>query len=624
MAVEPSDDYLTTPEFQRFRRRTETYREDLVVALAGRVGLRAAEIPRVRPADLREVERSGETHYLLAVPEETPTESGDGAAGETSRGARDAYVPPGVAHDLRKFATVEEVARRDPVVGVSPRRVQMLVSDVADRTADLTDVTCRDLRQHFARRLLTEEGLPPNVVKSVGGWASLRSLAPYLDDPTAAEVVEAFGDRPRARSRPPDRRQSPRPPDCPSGDRRRADSRNGDRRRADSRNGDLLSRVAALGDALADASTAEETERAVCESLADHFRAVWVCDAQGTVRTSAAPEGTDEVPADALEGVDVPGERVADDETAATAESAPDATLLDARPADGPLAGCSLAVAPLRATETDRGLLCVARDSLSSADRTLLADAARRVGRTVTAIARKQLLLADTGVELSFRTTDDEVFLAAASADLDCHFELEGVVPVEDSLLYFVTASGAAVGDVLERVAAVESVDDARLIRDYGDGALLEFAVSGESVASTLVERGGTVRELTAADGAADVSGVFSRRVDVRRVVEAVEESFPDTELRSKRDVEEPVQNAATVRQTVHDRITERQRTVLRAAYLAGYFEWPRGSTAEELAASMDVSAPTLHNHLRKAQQKVFDAVFDDSDSAASDEFDAP
>ncbi len=28
----------------------------------------------------------------------------------------------------------------------------------------------------------------------------------------------------------------------------------------------------------------------------------------------------------------------------------------------------------------------------------------------------------------------------------------------------------------------------------------------------------------------------------------------------------------------------------------------------------MGVSSPTLHNHLRKAQQKVLDAVFDDPD----------
>jgi len=51
---------------------------------------------------------------------------------------------------------------------------------------------------------------------------------------------------------------------------------------------------------------------------------------------------------------------------------------------------------------------------------------------------------------------------------------------------------------------------------------------------------------------------------------------------------------------------------VLQAAYHSGYFEWPRGTTAEELADSLSVSAPTLHNHLRKAQQKLLTAFFAD------------
>ncbi|UPV76094.1 helix-turn-helix domain-containing protein [Halorussus limi] len=581
MAAESRDEYLTTAEFERLRRRAETYREDLVVALAGRVGLRPSEMTRVRPADLREFERGSEVHHLLAVPE------GDG---ET----RDVYVPRAVARDLRKFANANDVARHDPLVGVSARRVQMLVGDVADRTADLRDVTCRDLRQHFAWRLLAEEGVAPRVVQAVGGWQSLQSLAPYLDDPTAAEVVDAFADDSRSAA---PRNGFPRRPDA---------------RTADSRSDDLLACAGSLGEALADASTTEDAERVACERLADAYRAVWVCDEGGAVRTGAAPEGTDGVPADALDAADRDGEGIAD------------VTVVEAATGGGPLAECSVAVAPLRSSETVHGLLCVASDSFSSADRTFLADAGRRVGRTVTAIARKQLLLADTGVELSLRTTDRGVFLVAASADLGCRFELEGVVPVEDhSLLYFVTASGAAVGDVLERVTDADAVDDARLIRDYGDGALFEFGVSGESLAPMLVERGGTVRELSVESGVADASGVFSRHVDVRRVVEAVEAAFPETDLRSKREVEEPVRSAATVRQTVRDRVTERQRTVLRAAYLAGYFEWPRGSTAEELAASMGVSSPTLHNHLRKAQQKVLDAVFDDPDPHTADEFDA-
>ncbi|WP_044958497.1 helix-turn-helix domain-containing protein, partial [Halarchaeum acidiphilum] len=52
-------------------------------------------------------------------------------------------------------------------------------------------------------------------------------------------------------------------------------------------------------------------------------------------------------------------------------------------------------------------------------------------------------------------------------------------------------------------------------------------------------------------------------------------------------------------------RLTDRQRAAFEAAYYGGYFEWPRDSTAEELANAMDVSAPTFHQHLRAAERKL-------------------
>ncbi|MFB9808265.1 bacterio-opsin activator domain-containing protein [Haladaptatus pallidirubidus] len=392
-----------------------------------------------------------------------------------------------------------------------------------------------------------------------------------------------------------------------------------------------------VGETLAEASTTEDVERIVCDHLSGIYRAVWICDADGSSRTSAVPAGIDsdgDVPGVVLDGVDVFDEEIPDvtivgggltDDPSIDGSSvsrsvdAPVGGSIDS-PLIGPLSRCSFAVAPLQSNETVHGLLCVATDSFRPTDRTLLADIGRRVGRTLTSIARKRLLLADTGVVLSLRSTDSDVFLVSASEELGCQFALEGVVPTANhSLLYFVTASGATVGDVLDRVTAADAVQDARLIRDYEDDALFEFVVSGDSLATTLVERGGTVRELSVESGVLDVSGVFSEHVDIRRVVETVEKSFPATDLRSKRKVSEPARSTVDVQRTVHDRLTERQQTVLRAAYLAGYFEWPRGSTAEELAASMDVSSPTLHNHLRKAQQKVFDTVFEDVDRQETD-----
>jgi predicted DNA binding protein len=59
------------------------------------------------------------------------------------------------------------------------------------------------------------------------------------------------------------------------------------------------------------------------------------------------------------------------------------------------------------------------------------------------------------------------------------------------------------------------------------------------------------------------------------------------------------------------EELTERQRTAIELAYFAGFFEWPRVSSGEDIAESMGVSAPTFHQHARKAQRKVFQALFD-------------
>lgn len=56
--------------------------------------------------------------------------------------------------------------------------------------------------------------------------------------------------------------------------------------------------------------------------------------------------------------------------------------------------------------------------------------------------------------------------------------------------------------------------------------------------------------------------------------------------------------------------LTEQQLRVLRVAHAEGYFEWPRDTTAEALADRLGVSTPTLSEHLRAAERKVFGELF--------------
>jgi hypothetical protein len=45
-------------------------------------------------------------------------------------------------------------------------------------------------------------------------------------------------------------------------------------------------------------------------------------------------------------------------------------------------------------------------------------------------------------------------------------------------------------------------------------------------------------------------------------------------------------------------------------AIVGGFFEWPRDSTGEDLAATMDIGRSTFHQHLRAAQRKAFEELY--------------
>jgi predicted DNA binding protein len=103
------------------------------------------------------------------------------------------------------------------------------------------------------------------------------------------------------------------------------------------------------------------------------------------------------------------------------------------------------------------------------------------------------------------------------------------------------------------------------------------------------------------------------RKTDVRTVVDTFQAAYPSAELVGKRTIDRPIQTAQEFRQSLTDRLTDRQETALRTAYFAGYYDWPRGSTAEEVAGALDIASATLHYHLRKAQHELLAALFDET-----------
>jgi len=564
------------------------------VRLAGEAGLRAAEMPRVRPADLRRV-REDPARHLLAVGD------GDGGVG------RETVATPELARELRRYARSNGVADDELLVGVSPRRVRMIVAAVTDRAAERTgddryaDLAVGDLRRYFTRRLLVAADANPRVVKAACGWGSFEALEPYLDAPDEDALVAALsrlvGD----------------------GDRSGSDEL---ARLRYHREVASAARVAAE-DALA-ADDRNAVERATCAGLAGGpYVGAW---------TSAAGVATDGGAPGAVAGV-------AEDAAAAMAAAVAATDAVDGatetgepvvrRAADPPLSGpdgdafracggSSLAVVPLATRETTHGVVCVLSDrpdAFEADERVQLRALGRRVAHAVTALRRRKLLLSNAAVELEIRVDGDRSPFSRIAADCDCTLALESLVSGDKgALVYYFSLAGASPSAAFERADAADAVESFRLVEAREDDALLEFVVAGETPAVALTRAGATVSDADVTGEGTRLTAELPRDADLRSVVDALADAFPSAAVIGKHETERSPRTVDEFRRGVDDRLTDRQESALHAAYAGGYFDWPRESTAEEIADAMGVSSPTLHNHLRKGQRELIGAVFDDGD----------
>jgi len=273
----------------------------------------------------------------------------------------------------------------------------------------------------------------------------------------------------------------------------------------------------------------------------------------------------------------------------------------------------SVAAVPLSHRDTVYGVLVVyatREDAFSPREQAGFDVLGRTVGSVIRAARSRKLLFADSVIELEFDVAEADFALVRAAAELDCTVELDGYVASGERWLLYVTVDGVAPDEAATVVASDPRIETARVIHDGGDGGRLELVVAGSSVLDVVVDAGATVRTAVATGDDATLVVEAPADGEIRQVVDHVRTGYPAAELVAHRERDREV---TTVRRPdgVLDGLTDRQREAVETAYRAGYFAWPRASTAEEVAESLGLAAPTLHAHLRKAEQHVLQTLFD-------------
>lgn len=355
-----------------------------------------------------------------------------------------------------------------------------------------------------------------------------------------------------------------------------------------------------------------------CESIGslDGVESVWICDRDysGVGMNRVAGSGSESFLRE-MEAVDSGLERRALDDR--------DAVVLDSIAGDrGSMDWCdqalvhgyrSAAAFPIVYGELVYGALgvysCEPR-RFSDLTREVLAEFGEMLGYALHSIEQREALMSDGEVELVFAFPEHEDVFTEVADGCGCTLLLRSSVERPDGshLVYLDVESGDA-GEFEEEVMERGEFKSVRRVEDV-DGDGFEVVVIGDVLVESLARFGVKVVSVEVGGDATRATVRTPKKRDYRKLVDVLDDEFGGADVIRKRgDVE---RNGLRDRHLLES-LTDRQRDVLRTAYLKGYFDRDRKVTGAEVAESLGVSQPTFSTQIRAAQHHILEALFDET-----------
>lgn len=237
-------------------------------------------------------------------------------------------------------------------------------------------------------------------------------------------------------------------------------------------------------------------------------------------------------------------------------------------------------------------------------------------GFAINATQNRKLLFTDTITEITFELASNSP-LVRLSGTCNAELTLDGTVaPNGVGLTCFLTVSGADPEAVVETVDTMPMMRDGRVVRrQNAEHGRIEVTLDDAVPLVSAINHGATIRTATFEQGQGRLVVEMPLDGDVRRLAGVIGDDEPASVLTRQDRTRSPT-TKRELQSELDERLTDRQATALRTAYLADYFRSPRGSTAEEVATSLGITGATLLHHLRASQRKLLEAFYNEHDGA--------
>ncbi|KYH24170.1 bacterioopsin transcriptional activator [Halalkalicoccus paucihalophilus] len=379
--------------------------------------------------------------------------------------------------------------------------------------------------------------------------------------------------------------------------------------------------------ALVEADSLGEIDRAVCDRLAasDQYEFVWIGERDPTTETITPREwaGVDSSYMDEL--------TISTDETAlgrnpivaaadtydmqVVSDIATETRFEPLREATLEQGARSCISVPLVYEESLYGVLSIyaGHPQSDERDHAVLAELGHTIAHAINAVETRETRHTDRVVELTLQCHGQTTPLCQLARKAGCTIEFEGLVYRSDGEPdVFFTTSGVSSENLIAASEQVTAITELRCLSDQAPESetLFRARVSEPTLASLIIEQDAVVRTLTIEDGTVTAIVDVSHTANVRVFIERLQDDASGLELLSRQTRTRALKTQSTFQSICKERLTAKQLAALKTAYFSGFFESPRMSTGQEVAASLDVSQPTFTAHLRAAEREVCTLLF--------------
>ncbi|MFC3957709.1 bacterio-opsin activator domain-containing protein [Halovivax cerinus] len=253
-------------------------------------------------------------------------------------------------------------------------------------------------------------------------------------------------------------------------------------------------------------------------------------------------------------------------------------------------------------------------DAFGDDERAVVGQLGETVGHAISAAERKRAMTSDEVIEIGLQCRG-----FFASLGLETSFTgtatFRQTIPIGDgSYVLYGNArdGGLSAIEILVDAEETPHYESYEVISRDGEETTFKAHLSDAPIPSVVSANGGYVDDVQLVDGDMFTRVHLPPGADINRLVEDIQACYPDFEPVTRRQKSIQRRTGEHYSSILDSILTERQLAAIEAGYHAGFFEWPRHSSGEDVAETLDISPATFHQHIRTAERKILDELLDE------------